>query len=176
LPHRGQFNIALFTAAPNEENATAPRLATRDKRLRSILDAAGESWTPWPLYTVAAPNWHRGNIGIIGDAAHAMVPFQAQGAAMAIEDAGVLAPLLTEEPQAETAFARFESLRRQRVERVARQSRQNGTIFHLPWPAALARNMVIKAQGPRGHIDRLDWLYGYDPMLEAPQTGSGPTA
>lgn len=167
LPHRRQVNVALFAKAPSPQAETGttpnlPRTRRHSARIDVILAAAGQSWTPWPLYTVDAPHWHKGNIGIVGDAAHAMVPFQAQGAAMGIEDAAVLAPLLVNESSAETAFAKYESIRRPRVIRVARTSMSNGTIFHMRWPFSLARNMGIAAQGKRGHLKRLDWLYAHD--------------
>lgn len=163
LPHRGQLNVALFGAPPGRQSATAPVVENlRDERVEAIVRLAGQSWTAWPLHTVDAQRWHGGNVGLVGDAAHAMVPFQAQGAAMGIEDAAALAPLLVEETDAATAYGKYELTRRARVERVARQSRTNGTLFHLGWPMSLARNAVIAAQGPRGHLRRLAWLYGYD--------------
>lgn len=166
LPHRRQVNLALFTKGPSNQSGTArpvlPRALLRSPRLDTILAAAGENWTPWPLYTVDAPHWHRDNIGLIGDAAHAMVPFQAQGAAMGIEDAAILAPLLIASPDAQSAFARFAALRRPRIARVAGISRTNGHIFHMEWPFSTARNLVIAAQGSRAHLKRLAWLYGYD--------------
>jgi salicylate hydroxylase len=169
LPHRRQVNIALFTKGPSSRSADAklalPKPLRRSPRLDVILAAAGASWTPWPLYTVEAPHWHRGNIGLIGDAAHAMEPFQAQGAAMGIEDAAILAPLLIANPDAEAAFAKFAALRRPRVERVAKLSHTNGAIFHMKWPFSTARNLVIAAQGSRAHLKRLDWLYGYDAAI-----------
>jgi salicylate hydroxylase len=165
LPHRAAVNVALFvagSAAPADAGSGPELRKPGDSRLRTILAAAEHRWAPWPLYSVQMPSWHSGNIGVIGDAAHAMVPFQAQGAAMGIEDAAVLAPLLISERDPETAFKRYESLRQPRVRRVARTSLANGTIFHLGWPLSIARNLVIAAQGPRGHLRRLSWLYGYD--------------
>lgn len=167
LPHRRQVNMALFATSPHDrsEAGTAPALRpnqTRSPRMAALLEAAGQSWTPWPLYIVETAHWHNGNIGVVGDAAHAMLPFQAQGAAMGIEDAAALATLLMSEPDAEIAFATFERQRRARVERVARVSRANGSIFHMGWPLSLARNLVIAAQGSRGHLRRLAWLYGHD--------------
>ncbi|MHA6728768.1 FAD-dependent monooxygenase [Devosia sp. A369] len=167
LPHRRQVNLALFAKVPQAtaDLGTSPMLPgapNHSPRIDVLLSAAGDSWTPWPLYTVDAPKWHEGNVGIIGDAAHAMVPFQAQGAAMGIEDAAVLAPLLVAEPSAATAFEKYEQIRRRRVTRVARISASNGRIFHLPWPLSSARNLVIAAGGPRAHLRRLAWLYGHD--------------
>lgn len=172
LPHRDQVNLALF--APQRTAATdpgtspsLPRGITGWPLLSSVLEAAND-WTAWPLYTVDAPRWHTGNIGLLGDAAHAMVPFQAQGAAMGIEDAAALAPLLIEEANAETAFEKYEYARRRRVRRVARTSAANGRIFHMPWPLSIARDAVIALEGNRGHLRRLAWLYG----PQEPSTGS----
>jgi salicylate hydroxylase len=96
-----------------------------------------------------------------------MLPFQAQGAAMAIEDAAILAPLLTTEPDAADAFKRFAAMRRPRVDRVQKTSEFNGFAYHMEWPFTLARDTVIRAQGPRGHLRRLSWLYGFDAAPEA---------
>ena len=165
LPHRQQVNIALFATpapgAPTDRPPLRPE-AVSSLRIATILRAGGGSWTPWPLFTVQTPHWYNGNIGLLGDAAHAMVPFQAQGAAMGIEDAAILAPLLVDAASAEPAFARYQQLRHARVTRVARTSATNGRIFHLPWPLSMARDAAIAAQGSDGHIGRLEWLYGYD--------------
>lgn len=167
LPHRQQVNLALFAKVSRREtefgrSPALPRTLRPSPRLDVLLTAAGDRWSPWPLSTVHAQSWHTGNIGLAGDAAHAMVPFQAQGAAMGIEDAGVLAPLLIAEPTAESAFAKYALARQRRVERVARISATNGRIFHLPWPLGIARNAVIGLQGSRGHLRRLAWLYGHE--------------
>ncbi|WIY51591.1 FAD-dependent monooxygenase [Devosia sp. YIM 151766] len=161
LPSRRQANLALFMPAATQEPQGQPRPSGTGARAGAILTAAGSGWTPWPLFTVETSIWHRSNIGLIGDAAHAMVPFQAQGAAMGIEDATILAPLLVETKGAEDAFARYAALRQARVKRVAALSAQNGRIFHLPWPLSLARDATISAQGPRAHLRRLNWIYDY---------------
>lgn len=161
LPHRKQVNLALFLPGKSADAPQKPNLKGKGA-LGVILAAAGESWTPWPLYTVTTPVWHRGNIGIIGDAAHAMVPFQAQGAAMGIEDAATLGPLLVEHDEPEAAFARYAAVRQNRVGRVAKLSASNGRIFHMRWPLSVARDTVMRLQGPRAHLDRLGWIYGFD--------------
>ena len=161
LPHRGQVNLAMFMPGATPDTREQPRPHNPGPRVEAILAAAGPNWTAWPMYTVESPVWHKGNIGIIGDAAHAMVPFQAQGAAMGIEDATVLATQLMGTESAETAFSRYAALRQLRTRRVAALSAQNGRIFHLPWPMNMARDLVMRAQGPRAHLQRLDWVYGY---------------
>lgn len=165
LPHRGQVNLALFAPQQNPadkgEIAALPRSIAHWPLLSAIVETASD-WTPWPLYTVATPQWHGGNIGLAGDAAHAMVPFQAQGAAMGIEDAAALAPLLIGAASADQAFEKYEEIRQRRAARVARTSATNGRIFHMPKPFSLARDTVIALQGSRGHLRRLAWIYGYE--------------
>ncbi len=169
MPHRDKINIALFAREPLSLGfgiRPAPNLpskARRDPRFASILERADE-WTHWPLAAVSTPRWHMGRIGLIGDAAHAMLPFQAQGAAMGIEDAVMLAPMLMAESNAEAAFEQFETARRARVTRVAAMSEANGRVFHMRRPLSLARDAVVRLQGPTGHLKRLGWLYDHDPV------------
>lgn len=162
LPHRRQVNLALFLPGPVPAEGAQPAPKFPGPRVAAILAAAGNGWTPWPLNTVTTDIWHKGNIGLLGDAAHAMVPFQAQGAAMGIEDAAVLAPLLVSLPSAEEAFAAYSAQRRPRTSRVAALSAQNGRIFHMPVPLSFGRDFVMKWQGTQAHLDRLGWIYSYD--------------
>ena len=169
LLHRKIFNIALFTkesmsvafgihATPN-----LPPIIHKDMRFNRILASAGE-WTHWPLASVNTRRWYQGAVGLVGDAAHAMLPFQAQGAAMGIEDALALAPLLVSEDKAETALLAYENARRVRVSRVVQTSAKNGRIFHMHGPVATARNIVVQLQGGREHFKRLSWLYDHNPL------------
>lgn len=167
LPHRQQVNLALFMPSISSEPQGQPSPPNPGPKVEAILSAAGKSWVPWPLNTVETSVWHKGNVGLVGDAAHAMVPFQAQGAAMGIEDATILAPLLAETKSAETAFATYANLRQERVKRVAAISAQNGRIFHLPWPLSMARDAVMAAQGPQAHLRRLGWIYDYKAGLNS---------
>ncbi|MEP7240122.1 MAG: FAD-dependent monooxygenase [Devosia sp.] len=181
LPQRKQVNIALFCKEPEARMSgkappSEPKLpwaALPSPAFEAIRSAAKGAWGYWIVDTVEAPTWSDAGIGLIGDAAHAMLPFQAQGAAMAIEDAAILAPLLMTEPDSASAFMRFEQMRRRRVERVKKTTDFNGFAYHMEWPFSLARNAVLWAQGSRGHLRRLDWLYGYsaaaDPALPPPQ-------
>ena len=104
---------------------------------------------------------------LLGDAAHAMLPFAAQGAAMAIEDAAVLAQCLagTGENTAAipAALQRYAGLRRARVARVQRNAQRNGKIYHLGGAAALARDLFIRAIGPQRMLARQDWIYDWRP-------------
>jgi salicylate hydroxylase len=160
LPHHRQLNVAAFLPG-TAESETPPALASFRGRAAALF-ALGQNWTRWPLYTVQTPHWSQGPVGILGDAAHAMLPFQAQGAAMGIEDAAVLAPLLTSAQPAAEALLRYQALRQRRVRRVQQVSESNGRIFHLGFPLDRARNAVMLAGGPHSHWRRLHWLYSYD--------------
>jgi len=112
------------------------------------------------------PTWRDGQVALLGDAAHAMLPFAAQGAGMAIEDAAVLAQCLSESPGNSIAgipatLKRYGRLRRGRVLRVQRAARRQGRIYHLTGPLALARDLAIKAMGPERMLARQDWIYDW---------------
>lgn len=170
LHHRDQFNIRAVCQGegrPRLLRSPATRAQPAWAMLRSrhfdaIMKAAEGAWGFWPMSTVETATLHAGGIGLVGDAAHAMLPFQAQGAAMAIEDAAILAPLLITETTAETAFARYQAIRQARIEHVRKLSASNAFAFHMEWPFTMARDTVIRAQGANGHFRRLGWLYDYD--------------
>lgn len=174
LPSRKVFNIALFmkeradriNGADPPREPTLPWSALPSKTLETVIAVAKGGWGYWVIDTVEASVWSDGGVGLIGDAAHAMLPFQAQGAAMAIEDAAILAPLLMTEPDAQSAFQRFEAMRRPRLDKVRKTTDFNGFAYHMEWPFTLGRDAVLMSQGARGHLTRLDWLYGFDAAPE----------
>lgn len=134
-----------------------------------MLIGAVDGWRKWALFTVpGGGQWTDGTVALLGDAAHAMLPFAAQGAGMAIEDAAVLAKCLAERRDdgalaLSAALQRYARLRRPRVSRVQRSARQAGRIYHLSGPLALARDLVIKAMGPKRMLSRQDWIYNWRP-------------
>ncbi len=83
---------------------------------------------------------------LLGDAAHPMLPFLAQGAAMAIEDAAVLADCMARAPDdPAAAMRRYERARRRRTARVQRAARSNGRIYHLDrGPKRVLRNLFLR--------------------------------
>ncbi len=136
-----------------------------------MMIGAVDDWRRWALFTIRDGGvWNSGPMALLGDAAHAMLPFAAQGAAMAIEDAAVLAKYLGEyrsDNAADSASAvsaalqRYAGARRSRVARVQRHARQSGRIYHLGGPAALARDLVIRLSGARQLLARQDWIYDW---------------
>ncbi|MBL0933881.1 MAG: FAD-dependent monooxygenase [Rhizobiaceae bacterium] len=130
--------------------------------LRDLL-APVRGWTRWPLHDVD-PSGKWGDAGgfLVGDAAHAMTPYAAQGAAMAIEDGAALAAALGTTPDIASALARYEAVRRSRLARVAGRARFNRFAWHAAGPVALARNLVLKTRTPERLAADFDWLYGFD--------------
>ena len=93
-----------------------------------ILAGVPEVMRDYPVFSMPAlPTWHRGLVVLVGDAAHAVGPHAGQGAAMAIEDAVVLAACLGAGGDIPAAFARFEALRRPRVEAVVKLTERNSS-------------------------------------------------
>ena len=175
LAQRQQFNVALFTefALPLQDDDTpeiSNKSLSKNKLLSSIMDSISAPWTAWPLFGVHTDKWYQGNVAILGDAAHAMLPFQAQGAAMAIEDAGLLAAVMAASSDNKTAFSQWQNLRQPRATKVQDVSQKNGFVFHMTPPMSWARDAVVAGKSPTAHLERLDWLYAHDPfegMLEA---------
>jgi salicylate hydroxylase len=133
---------------------------------RMLVNAVDE-WRRWALFTVPDFGaWSDGAVAVLGDAAHAMLPFAAQGAGMAIEDAAVLAKALGDSAGDNTAgipaaLKRYGKSRRARVLQMQRAARQQGRIYHLAGPLALARDVAIKTMGPQRMLARQDWIYDW---------------
>lgn len=173
-PVAGGGRINLVVTLPDDNgsvseqpgDAVAARLARAGwPEPACRLIASADQLTRYPLLMVAPlPAWNAGPIALLGDAAHAMLPFAAQGAAMAIEDADVLARCLAERPaDVPAALARYSDARRPRVGRVADAARQSGRIYHMRGAMALARDAVIRALGGRLLLDRQNWIYDWKP-------------
>jgi salicylate hydroxylase len=131
------------------------------KPAKDLLEPV-EGWRGWSLYRLTAlKSWSAGPITLLGDAAHPVLPYLAQGAALAIEDAVVLAACLADEPgNPASAFRRYEELRRPRAARVQRAARRFGLLYHLGSPWAEARNLILARRRESNALRRFDWLYG----------------
>ena len=154
-------------SAPGEANDIKGAFAIRWPATARMLVNAVDEWRRWALFTVAdLGEWSEGAVALLGDAAHAMLPFAAQGAGMAIEDAAVLAKVLGDSAGDNVAgipaaLKRYAKSRRARVLQVQRAARQQGRIYHLAGPLALARDLAIKTMGPQRMLARQDWIYDW---------------
>jgi salicylate hydroxylase len=131
---------------------------------RALL-AAAQTWRKWALYDRPPfTPWGRGAVTLLGDAAHPMLPYLAQGAAAAIEDAAVLARRLAEMPEHPSSAVRlYERDRRGRTARIQRAARRNGWVYHMGGAEAFLRTLALVGMGGRRIIARYDWLYGWKP-------------
>ncbi len=101
---------------------------------------------------------------MLGDAAHPMLPYLAQGAAQAIEDAAALAKAFTAYgSDTVAALAAYAQSRAERAGRVQLAARRQGAIYHMSGAGALARDIAIRLMGVGDFLGRYDWLYGQKP-------------
>ena len=134
--------------------------------LRELMGLAPR-WDVWTLRDrLPSPHLTRGPVALIGDAAHPVLPFLAQGAAMAIEDAAVLASVMPSpealtRPSLEAALAAYGKARAARVGRVFKAARANAFNYHLPGPLAWLRDKRIAQLGANGMRQRYSWLYDW---------------
>jgi salicylate hydroxylase len=139
------------------------RFAPFAAEARALL-AIPERWHKWALFDRAPARIRAaGPVTLIGDAAHPMLPFLAQGGAMAIEDAAVLAQCLSRDEDVSRAMRTYERLRSARVARAQREARRNSWRYHLAGPFALGRDAMLKTLGGEKLLQRYDWLYGWTP-------------
>lgn len=129
---------------------------------RQIIDR-GKDWKQWVLCDRdPVMTWTEGRVALLGDAAHPMLQYFAQGACMAMEDAVCLSALLADGQDAvETTLQAYEAKRRLRTARVQLQSREIGEhVYHPAGAHAALRNAVMSARSPSDWYDQIDWLYG----------------
>ena len=133
--------------------------------------AAVDQVSLWGLFRhPVAAHWQRPAgqgpaLALVGDAAHPTLPFLAQGAVMAIEDAWVLAACLSED-ELIPALARYQALRQPRCQRIVKAANDNARNYHLQGPARAVAHAGLRAVStlaPARLIERFAWLYDYDP-------------
>ena len=172
LQRARSFNVVAITsgADPGKSwDSTLPPEISRQRLLEAfsgwhaqIIDLLRHAVEPtvWPLYQVNDGAWNQGDdVVLIGDAAHAMMPFAAQGAAMAIEDAFELASFVA----AGKPLAAFADHRKSRVARVRSRGAFNRFAYHARGPVRLGRDLVLSLRRPESLAADFDWLYGYEP-------------
>ncbi len=131
-------------------------------RPRQLLDVP-RSWRRWATADrEPIGRWTFGRVTLLGDAAHPMLQYLAQGACMALEDAVTLGEALTARGgDFASAFALYERSRIARTARVVLLTREMGRIYHAKGVERLVRNDLWKDRAPERHYDALEWLYGW---------------
>ena len=141
------------------------RFAEKCEPVRELLSKVN-SWRMWVLCDrPPIKNWSKGRITLLGDAAHPMLQYLAQGACMAIEDAVCLANQIEAANGGYlAAFSKYQDLRYLRTARVQIMAKVNGEIYHANAVVRELRNKVLREWAGQGGID-MSWLYGDQPEL-----------
>ncbi|WP_432181546.1 FAD-dependent monooxygenase [Streptomyces sp. NBC_00063] len=172
-PIGGGRAVNIFAAAPAGDytreswSATtttaefAAEFAGWDPRVTELIATGGVPGRWALLDRTPLPRWSHGSVTLLGDAAHPMFPFFAQGAAQSLEDAAVLARALAADPDGPArALARYEAVRIARTARLQEVSRSRRDANHLPdGPGQRARDASLAAADP---LVGSGWIYGYD--------------
>jgi salicylate hydroxylase len=141
------------------------RFSGWSSKARDLLHAA-HGWKRWALLDRAPESrWSRGRMTLLGDAAHPMLPFIAQGASQAIEDAAALAVALEKAGSGASmaaALQRYDRARISRTARIQRLARQQGRLYHLAGPLAAARDLALKFMPGEALLARYGWIYAHD--------------
>lgn len=141
------------------------RFSEKCEPVRSLLKKVN-SWRMWVLCDrPPIKNWSRGRITLLGDAAHPMLQYLAQGACMAIEDAVCLANQIeANDGNYAAAFQKYQELRYLRTARVQVMARVYGQVYHADNVVRELRNKVLREWLAQGGVD-MSWLYGEQPEL-----------
>lgn len=123
----------------------------------------------WGLFRhQVAARWQDGRMAILGDAAHPTLPFLAQGACMAIEDAWTLAACLDADPDQPRALSCYQQLRQPRCTRIVAAATANARNYHLSGPKRIAAHAALRLANrlaPRTAFERFAWVYDHDPTI-----------
>jgi salicylate hydroxylase len=148
-------------------------------QVRAIIAAADETFI-WALFDrPPLSRWSVGRVTLLGDACHPMLPFMAQGAAQAIEDAATLAAILARDGAADIPHALrvYEAVRLSRTARIQGLATQNKLRFHLPDGAAQQERDAQMASGSTDwSADAIAWIYGHDAAAVDGTAGRPPAA
>ncbi len=129
------------------------------------LEQVGELWL-WGLFRhEVAARWYRRGVAILGDAAHPTLPFMAQGANLALEDAFALVRALEHAPGLEAGLGAWQATRRPRVQRVVQAANRNARNYHLRAPLAPLAHLGLRLSSrlvPDAPLRRFGWIYDHD--------------
>lgn len=126
---------------------------------RSVIECA-PNFRRWSLFEAPLLSaWGKGAVTLLGDAAHGMFPFVAQGAAAALEDAVALGETLRNAEDAPAALRAYEQLRAPRTRQIQSAARNIGRIYHLPMPLSYGRDLVMQRIGGAGLMRQNEWIY-----------------
>ncbi len=147
-------------ASPGKRDDLLPYFDAWSDRVFELLERS-KDWHKWTVMSMdPLERWGKGLVTLIGDAAHPIEPFMAQGGAAAIGDAASLAKAVAAQPDdISKAFRAYEATRQTRATRIQKASHQRGRIYHLSGPMRWTRNQLLRRQAPETLLTHYDWLY-----------------
>ena len=166
-----QVNVVVVAPGPERREGWSAEASADEVRsalaqaappLRELAET-GAAWSAWTLRDLGALRMSWGRLALLGDAAHPVLPYLAQGGALAIEDAAVLAACLDGAAEVPAALQAYEAQRLPRVRRVQEAARRNALVYHAGWPVSAIRDRILRRLGPDGMSGRYAWLYGWRP-------------
>lgn len=129
--------------------------------------AAQSGWVAWPIFISYKPRYKiNDRVYLLGDASHAISPFAAQGAAMALEDAPLFAMFIT----SKLTIEQFLAIRHKRLRKIDKRTKLNIMSYHAKGIRAWIRNKILRFRNNQEFLHDLDWLYGYDSTKLSAQT------
>jgi salicylate hydroxylase len=154
--------LNLVVIAPKNASVSS-HFANATDKLQLMLSLLSGQSSPWrALYAPRLPKWTRDGVLLLGDAAHAALPYLAQGAAMALEDAACLKRVVAAREPLSDAFVETANLRHARTQRLQRESMRAGRVYHAFGAMRHLRNIAIKTTPARAFAARLAWIYEFD--------------
>jgi salicylate hydroxylase len=166
----GEWRVESWTAKGEIADALK-EFAGWHPQIHAIISAA-ETTNRWALYDRdPLPRWTVGRVTLMGDAAHPMLPYMAQGAAQSIEDAAVLVKCLehADAHDVEAALSRYEQTRKPRASRCQEGSRRNAVMYHLADGEEQRNRDANIASAATAPLPQNAWLYGHDVEAEFEQ-------
>jgi salicylate hydroxylase len=168
VEERGGWTAESWSLQDDPANLQAA-FASFSPRVRGWLDQV-ETPNLWGLFRhPVAPIWHKttpeGGVAILGDAAHPSLPFLAQGANMALEDAWCLAKSMAEHDSLTSAFVAYQAARQTRTAAIVAAANSNARAYHLSGPLRVIAHLGLRigsSIAPNFALGRFDWIYGHD--------------
>jgi FAD-dependent urate hydroxylase len=170
-------NAELAAITPDQWRARLLEMFADDENSAvDIIKATDEISPPRPIYDLpSVPTWRNERMVVIGDACHAVSPSGGQGVSMAIEDSVELGRCLRDIPDIAVAFARYEQIRRERVEKVVKFGRSASksiavTSNYRRFMRDTFLPMVFNQKGAEKDLENMSWLYGHQIDWDEPVT------
>jgi len=158
------INTDLKKISPSEWTQKLLKLHKDDVQIKKFIKSSKDNYVIIPIYDLPhIDTWHKGNVCLIGDAAHATSPHIGQGASFSLEDAIILAKCIRDIPNLDDSFKRFELMRKSRAEKLVREAQASGNFVLMTNPikklfSRLFMSLMLRESTFR---KRQNWIFSY---------------